>query len=137
MSRDRFLGVGGLDEARFPIGYNDVDLMMRSAASGLTHLYLGHVWAEHARGSTRSGDSEDLQALILNREHPDAAVRRLLQLERRRVAAPRAVTAQAASRPEQELVEALQAAVQARQSLEAERAKLLRKKGPSAILPAD
>ena len=73
MARERFLAGGGLDEVRFPIGYNDMDFMLRCSAAGLTHLYLGHVSARHVRGSSRTGDDESLQALWINQTHrPDA-----------------------------------------------------------------
>ncbi len=85
MARERFLAVGGLDESRFPIGYNDMDLMLRAADAGLTHLYLGHLSAEHPRGATRTGDDEGLQALWVNERHPSSAFAHIRQLARERV----------------------------------------------------
>ena len=83
--RELYLELGGLDEIRLPIGYNDVDFMLRCSRRGLTHLYLGHVFAEHKRGSSRTGDDEDLQALMINQAYPEAAQGHLSQLARIRV----------------------------------------------------
>ena len=83
--RELYLDLGGLDETRFPIGYNDVDFMLRASRRGLLHLYLGHVAAEHRRGSSRTGDDEDLQALLINGAYPEAAQGHLFQLARVRI----------------------------------------------------
>jgi GT2 family glycosyltransferase len=103
IARDRYLELGGLDAARFPAGYNDLDLMLRASAQGLTHLYLGHVGARHVRGSSRTGDNEDLQALWLNQAHPPG-LERLAQLacvrieaERPQAAAPAEAETEAAA----------------------------------------
>ena len=97
ISRETFLNLGGLDEARFPIGYNDIDFMLRASRQGLTHLYLGHVWAEHRRGSSRTGDDEDLQALLINQAYPEAGQGHLAQLARVRVGPPPKTAAAPAS----------------------------------------
>ncbi len=83
--RELFLELGGLDAVRFPIGYNDVDFMLRASSRGLIHLYLGHLLAEHPRGSSRTGDDEDLQALQLSQAYPAAPGGRLAQLSRVRI----------------------------------------------------
>ncbi len=83
--RELFLELGGLDAVRFPIGYNDVDFMLRASSRGLIHLYLGHLVAEHPRGSSRTGDDEDLQALQLSQAYPAAPGGRLAQLSRVRI----------------------------------------------------
>jgi GT2 family glycosyltransferase len=84
--RELYLELGGLDETRFPIGYNDIDFMLRAAARGLRHLYLGHVAAEHRRGSSRTGDDEDLQALMINQAFgAEVAQGHLHQLTRVRI----------------------------------------------------
>ncbi len=85
MARDRFLAVGGLDQAAFPAGYNDMDLMFRSSQAGLIHLYLGHVHATHRRGSSRIGEDEDLQVLRIHQRYPAEISHRFLQLSRDRV----------------------------------------------------
>ncbi|HEY5409282.1 MAG TPA: glycosyltransferase, partial [Caulobacteraceae bacterium] len=83
--RELYLDLGGLDETRFPIGYNDVDFMLRASRQGLLHLYLGHVAAGHRRGSSRTGDDEDLQALSINQAYPEVAQGHLHQLARVRI----------------------------------------------------
>ena len=90
ISRERFLDLGGLDEDRFPIGYNDIDFALRCRQAGLVNLYLGHLAARHVRGSSRSGDNEDLQALWLNLHHPSAALGWMQQLSRQRIETARA-----------------------------------------------
>ncbi|MEI9964314.1 MAG: glycosyltransferase [Caulobacteraceae bacterium] len=127
MARERFLAVGGLDETRFPVGYNDMDLMLRCSAAGLTHLYLGHVMAEHPRGSSRTGDNEDLQALMGNLRRPPGA--HLRQLVRQRVETSRRRTPKpAAPAPDQAeaaaLTAALEGAIEARRMVESERARI-------------
>ena len=136
MARGRYLELGGLDETRFPIGYNDIDLMLRASAAGLTHLYLGHLTAEHVRGSSRTGDNEDLQALRVRqaaaaldplrqlcRERIDTARPELQRTARRRNTADEAG---AAPEPTQDadLLAALQSAVTARREVEQQRAEL-------------
>jgi GT2 family glycosyltransferase len=92
IARSRFLEAGGLDEVDFPIGYNDVEFMFRVSRQGLRHLYLGHVHAQHERGSSRTGDNEALQALRLNIEyaHELGQYRRFLAVEQISPAAPKA-----------------------------------------------
>lgn len=85
IAADRYLELGGLDEMRFPIGYNDVDFALRCSEHGLAHVYLGHVRAQHARGSSRTGDNEDLQSLWIREAHPIIQRERLFQLQRERV----------------------------------------------------
>ncbi len=130
MARDRFLDLGGPDEERFPIGYNDIDFALRCGKAGLTSLYLGHVRALHPRGSSRTGDNEDLQALRLSQDHP-TALAWLSQLSRERIETARHEvmgdlprSAQAVGEAETALSETLGAAVQARRALEQERTRL-------------
>jgi GT2 family glycosyltransferase len=140
MARERFLALGGLDETRFPIGYNDIDLMLRASRAGLKHLYLGHAWAEHARGSSRTGDNEDLQALRINQAFPEAASGRLGQLARERIETLREDLSGArpqrkpepAEAPDE--IEALEAEVQARRSEELKRAEIAQAYGRAADL---
>ena len=135
MHRDRFLALGGLDEVDFPIGYNDIDLMLRATRAGLTHLYLGHLDARHARGSSRTGDNEDMQAFLIRERYPEAGLGYLHQLARERIetARPdlRRETPAVAIAPETgaedaELIASLQSALDARRALEARRAELAR-----------
>jgi GT2 family glycosyltransferase len=125
MARERFLELGGLDEVRFPIGYNDVDLLLRASAAGLTHLYLGHVVAEHARGASRSGDNEDLHALWLRQALDAAGPAHLFQLERIRIAYDRTEgAAPAQAYDPAELAQTLRDAIAARQDVEQRRAEI-------------
>ena len=125
--RELYLDIGGLDQVRFPIGYNDVDLMLRASRRGLTHIYLGHVAAEHRRGSSRTGDDEDLQALLINQTYPEVARGYLSQLSRARIGpeasgAPHAV---AAPSPEDAaLIERLEAVLARQEAGERRRAEL-------------
>ncbi len=127
IGRDTFLALGGLDEARFPIGYNDIDFMLRASRQGLTHLYLGHVWAEHRRGSSRTGDDEDLQALLINQAYPEAAQGHLAQLARVRVGPSSKTAAASAPQPSAEdaaLVERLESLIARHAAGEQQRADL-------------
>ena len=117
MARETYLEIGGLDERRFPAGYNDLDFMLRASARGLRHLYLGHVGARHARGSSRTGDNEDLQALWLNQTFPVAPAERTAQLE-----AVRVETAREERRPADAGAAELRAKIAARQAEELARA---------------
>ena len=125
--RDLYLDLGGLEQARYPIGYNDVDLMLRASRRGLTHLYLGHVAAEHRRGSSRTGDDEDLQALLINQTYPEAAQGHLSQLSRIRIGPEASAAPQAAAEPSPEdavLIERLEAALARHEAGEQRRADL-------------
>jgi GT2 family glycosyltransferase len=139
MARERFLDLGGLDEARFPVGYNDLDLMLRASGRGLMHLYLGHLSAQHARGSSRTGDNEDLQALWLNQQHAAAPADRLAQLGGVRIDAerppPSPASARGTSRPvEDEELARLQAEIQARRAHELKREDVAKTLGRAAEL---
>jgi GT2 family glycosyltransferase len=131
MARDRYLQLGGLDETRFPVGYNDLDLMLRATAQGFRHLYLGHIGAQHARGSSRTGDNEDLQALWLNQSYPAAAADRLAQLAQVRIE-----TGRDAAQPERPNAEAedLRERLQAHRAAELTRAETARSLSRAAEL---
>ena len=124
--RETWLELRGLDETGFPIGYNDVDFMLRASRRGLTHLYLGHVWAEHRRGSSRTGDDEGRQALEINQAYPEAAQGHLSQFARVRVGrASSEVIATAEPSPEDRaLIERLEAAMARHDANEQKRAEL-------------
>lgn len=53
MSRDVFLELGGFDERRFAVAYNDVDLCYRVAARGLSNIYCADAVLFHYEGKTR------------------------------------------------------------------------------------
>ncbi len=126
VSRARYLELGGLDEVRFPVGYNDIDFMLRASRAGLLHLYLGHAHAEHARGSSRTGDNEDLQALWLQ-EAAGSGAAQLFDLACERIETARAEPAHSAAGqvlPDAELLASLEAAAAARRDVEQRRAEL-------------
>lgn len=62
--------LGGLDAARFPAGYNDVDYCLRAVAQGWTHINLGHVHVHHAVGASRAKQDEIQQKAWLRMQHP-------------------------------------------------------------------
>ena len=127
MEKTRFLALGGLDERDFPIGYNDVDLMLRGTQAGLTHLYLGHLDAIHARGSSRTGDNEDTQALAIRERFAAAGLGYLHQLSRERIETGRPELrgdAPEAPAEAEALIASLKSALDARRALEARRAEL-------------
>ena len=124
--RETWLELGGLDETRFPIGYNDVEFMLRASQRDLTHLYLGHLSADHRRGSSRTGDDEDRQALEINQAYPEAAQGHLNQLARARVGGTTSEAASAAEPSPEDavLIERLEAAVARQDANEQKRAEL-------------
>lgn len=63
---------GGLDEIRFPNGYNDVDFACRTRALGLHHVSLGHLQAVHSPGQSRDRTDESPQKIMLRALYPDA-----------------------------------------------------------------
>jgi len=62
--------LGGLDAARFPAGYNDVDYCLRAVQNGWTHVNLGHVHVHHAVGASRAKQDEIQQKAWLRMQHP-------------------------------------------------------------------
>lgn len=62
--------LGGLDAARFPAGYNDVEYCLRAVAQGWTHVNLGHVHVHHAVGASRAKQDEIQQKAWLRIRHP-------------------------------------------------------------------
>lgn len=69
--------LGGLDVARFPAGYNDVDYCLRAVAQGWTHVNLGHVHVHHAVGASRAKQDEITQKAWLRMQHPWTTVHAL------------------------------------------------------------
>jgi GT2 family glycosyltransferase len=58
IQRQRYLQFGGLDEHRFAVAYNDVDLGYRLLRAGLRNVYCAQAVLRHHEGATRgSGDS--------------------------------------------------------------------------------
>ena len=74
--------LGGLDAARFPAGYNDVDYCLRAVAHGWTHINLGHVHVHHAVGASRAKQDEIQQKAWLRMQHPWTLVHALQEAVR-------------------------------------------------------
>ena len=65
VQRDRFLAVGGLDEVRFPVAFNDVDLCMRLNARGWRSLYEPRATLIHHESVSRGFDRDPVGAARL------------------------------------------------------------------------
>lgn len=83
-----YWAVGGLDDVRFGIGYNDVDFCARAERMGLTHLYLGHRTAIHEHGVSRQASDESLQKVWVRTWYADRLGEALFQTERQDVSRP-------------------------------------------------
>lgn len=70
IQRRRFLDLGGLDEVRFPIGYNDVEFCLRAVHHGYRHLLVGWVSVVHRPGSSRGSSDEILQKVLIRNRYP-------------------------------------------------------------------
>lgn len=77
VSATAFRAIGGLDECRFPVGYNDVDFCLRAARAGWWHVNLADVRITHAVGGSRARTDEIAQKLYLRMQHPWTTVRAL------------------------------------------------------------
>jgi glycosyltransferase involved in cell wall biosynthesis len=53
VAKDTYLGLGGLDETRFKVAYNDVDFCYRLVDSGLRCVYCADAVLYHHEGKTR------------------------------------------------------------------------------------
>ncbi|MEM7327818.1 MAG: glycosyltransferase [Pseudomonadota bacterium] len=71
IERQRYIDLGGLDEAKFPVGYNDVDFAARLNKSGLTSICLGHHTIQHPPGQSRSKTDETGQKIVLRTMYGD------------------------------------------------------------------
>lgn len=54
--RDAYLAAGGMDEARFAIAYNDIDLCLKLRRAGLRNLVTPHAELLHHESATRGSD---------------------------------------------------------------------------------
>lgn len=54
--RDAYLAVGGMDEARFAVAYNDVDLCLKLRRAGLRNIVTPHAELIHRESATRGSD---------------------------------------------------------------------------------
>lgn len=68
VQRDRFLAVGGLDEANFAVAFNDVDLCMRLNARGWHSLYEPRATLIHHESVSRGFDRDPVGAARLASE---------------------------------------------------------------------
>lgn len=78
--RERFLAVGGLDEANFPVAFNDVDLCLRLNAHGWQSLYEPRAVLVHHESVSRGFDHDPVGAARFAGEL--AALQRLWQTDR-------------------------------------------------------
>jgi hypothetical protein len=60
--RDRFLAVGGLDETRFRVAYNDVDLCLRLNQRGWQSFYEPRAVLVHHESVSRGSDRDPVGA---------------------------------------------------------------------------
>lgn len=88
VSADAFARLGGLDDVRFPAGYNDVDYCLRACAAGWRHLNLADVRARHDVGASRPRVDEIAQKLLLRQRYPWVPVRARTQLSSQAVDLP-------------------------------------------------
>lgn len=77
--RERFLAVGGLDEANFPVAFNDVDLCLRLNARGWQSLYEPRAVLVHHESVSRGLDHDPVGAARFAGEL--AALQRLWQTD--------------------------------------------------------
>lgn len=56
LRRDHYLAVGGLDEERFRVAYNDVDLCLKLRRAGLRNLVTPHARLRHHESASRGSD---------------------------------------------------------------------------------
>jgi hypothetical protein len=56
--RSTYLSVGGLNEERFPVAFNDVDFCLKLRAAGLRNLWTPHAELYHHESVSR-GDDRD------------------------------------------------------------------------------
>ena len=65
--RDRFLEVGGFDEAAFKVAFNDVDLCLKLMAKGYSNIQAGEAHLTHHESKSRGSDfSSDNHSRYLN-----------------------------------------------------------------------
>jgi len=68
VSRDKFLDVGGLDEERLAIAYNDVDLCLKLEQAGWRNVYVPHAVLIHYESRSRGKDHSPSQIDRYTRE---------------------------------------------------------------------
>ena len=71
VERAKFLAVGGFDEEKLAIAYNDVDLCLKLRRAGWRNIYTPHAVLLHHEGRSRG---LDLSPEHLRRYHEELAV---------------------------------------------------------------
>lgn len=56
VAKQKFFAVGGLDEIRFPVAYNDVDLCLKLQREGWRNVYTPHAQLRHYESRSRGAD---------------------------------------------------------------------------------
>jgi GT2 family glycosyltransferase len=86
--RDCYFSVGGQDEQRFAVGYNDADLCLKLGDKGLRSIYCGEAELFHHEGKSRGTGNDDpaeeaaIRAVV--RHRPDRYYNPNLSLENER-----------------------------------------------------
>jgi GT2 family glycosyltransferase len=64
VSKDKFFEVGGLDETKFPIAYNDVDLCLKLHTAGYRNIFNPYAKLYHYESVSRGEDTVDIEKSI-------------------------------------------------------------------------
>lgn len=56
INRETFIAIGGFDEDRFPVAFNDVDLCLRLDRAGYRNIYVGDARFVHHESKSRGSD---------------------------------------------------------------------------------
>jgi GT2 family glycosyltransferase len=67
--RDAYLAVGGMDEERFAVAYNDVDLCLKLRRAGLVNLVTPHAELLHHESASRGSDETPARRARWQAEH--------------------------------------------------------------------
>lgn len=67
--RDAYLAVGGMDEKRFAVAYNDVDFCLKLRRAGLVNLVTPHAELLHHESATRGSDETPERRARWQAEH--------------------------------------------------------------------
>lgn len=66
--RDRYLEVGGLNEASLPVAFNDVDLCLKLVERGYRNVWTPHARLYHLESASRGADTMGRKAVRFKRE---------------------------------------------------------------------
>ncbi|MDJ0679171.1 MAG: glycosyltransferase [Xenococcaceae cyanobacterium MO_167.B52] len=81
ISRKNYHLMGSLNEIQFPIGFNDVEFLLRSRQAGFTNIYLGYLEILHNPGTSRGRSDESVQSIKLRCDFPETSIAGILHLE--------------------------------------------------------